>query len=371
MSSDPQSSAGRRKLMDLLSQEIQQHQPTVLALPEVDLPSLEGLEVAVPRLPPVSEQDVMARLSELARALGERRTRELGEPVQQGDDVVVDLVVTAFGRLVPLLARADSVLALLSEPYLPGLCEGLVGTPVGTRRQVQVALPADFPVRSLRGAPASCQVDVRGACEVKPLSLSSPAFLTRLNRGRTLVEVRRSIHQRLELERAQVQESITQDQVLAAVLARMEAVSVPPALVREELRLGWENTEGRTLEKLGHSAEQRQAALEAWLALPELQADAERRLRTTALLNSVLRSGRVTPSQELTETLARRVSTRLGLSPEQFQGALQQDTSAQRQFEQLVWQSAAVDCLRAQASLRPAPEGSPGATPPPGARRGR
>jgi trigger factor len=355
MSSDPQAPAGRKKLMDLLNQEIQQHQSTGLALPEVEPPSLEGLEVAVPRLPPVSEQDVTARLSQLARALGERRTRELGEPVQQGDDVVVDMVVTAFGRLVPMLARADSVLALLTEPYLPGLCEGLVGTPVGARRHVQVTLPADFPVRSLRGAPASCQVDVRGACEVKPLGLSSPAFLTRLNRGRTLEEVRRSIHQRLEIERAQVQESMSHDHVLAAVLARMGAVSVSPALVREELRLGWEKTEGPTLEKLGHSAEQRQAALEAWLALPELQADAERRLRTAALLNSVLRSERVTPSQALTESLARRVASRLGISPEEFKGALQQDTRAQSQFQQLVWQSAAMDYLRGKASLRPAP----------------
>src|SRR3954468_13190436 len=113
---------------------------TELKLPEVKAPSLEKLEVRVPKPEDISEAEVATRLHELVREHAKKKDRVPGEKIQRGDDVQVDILGYADGKLIPFSARFDQWLEVGPIPELPGLTEAIEGASVGDSVEVDVQL---------------------------------------------------------------------------------------------------------------------------------------------------------------------------------------------------------------------------------------
>ena len=319
-------------------------------LPKVKAPSLEGLDVLVPAAEDPTESDLLERFHELARAKAEVRPRAQGEPLSLGDDVQVDILGYSNGRLIPLSTRLGFWMELAPQPMLPGLAEVIAEASVGDSVEVGITLPDTYPAEQLRGTPARFLVDVRAAREVRMPDTESDAFLKLLGRGATHEEVMASIVDELETELVDLLWVDAQGLVLDEVVKRAD-VTVPKALVDEEIRRRWRQLEGEALALKHFSLEEQQEALDGWLHHPGIRDDAERRLKIALVLRAIAERDRLELTPERTLELLQQSSEPFGITEAQLRGALA-DPNTAAQLKDVAWHLLAVEHVMSQARVR-------------------
>ena len=300
--------------------------PGVKALVEgvddVVAPSLDDLKVTVPHDVAVSQGELLLRFHELVRAHSPSRPRKAGEPVRMGDSVVLDTLGYCQGRLIPFSARTGLELEMAPSDLLPGLCEGLEGTPVGGSKQVDVVLPDSYPVEALRGTPATFLVDVVSAREVKvPKDAESDAFVRKLGRGDTLEALMEALASDIADERADDAWLEAQERVLDEVILRTE-VAITPELVDEEIRRNWNTGEAPLLVSKNFGPDELQESLDGWMSDPNTRLETDRRLRIAYALRAIIQRDGVELTPESLEEVLQEAIIPFGLSLEEARGAL-------------------------------------------------
>lgn len=292
-----------------------------IKLPTAKAPSIEGIQVTVPQDAEISQEELLMRFHEIVRSRAATRDRAPGEPVQMGDTVIIDTLGYAAGQLIPFSARGGLELEMAPSDVLPGLCEGLVGTAVGSGQEVEVTLPDTYPVEELRGLRATFLVDVVAAKEVKMPDAESDAFLRTLGRGNTLEAVMESIADEIADERADELWLEAQERVLDEIVRRTE-VDLTVELVDEEIRQAWSATEAKLLAAKDFAPDELQESLEGWLGDENTRLEAERRLRIAFGLRAIIERDKLqlTP-EKLNEVLEEAVAP-AGLSLEEARRAL-------------------------------------------------
>jgi trigger factor len=318
-------------------------------LPEVKAPSTEGIEVTVPAPPPLSEDALIRRFHELARAHAEVRERQPGEEVALGDDVRLDILGYANGQLIPFSIRTNYWMELAPQEMLPGFADAIAGSAVGDSLKIDLVLPDNYPVESLRGTPASFLVDLVGAREVRMPDTDSDEFLRQLGRGDTHEVVMESIANELLDEQADVLWLDAQNLVLDELASRIQ-VELPPALVDEEIRRRWMAAEGPVLEEKEFSPEEKQEALDLWMKDPATRADVERRLRISLALKAVAAKDKLVLRPEKTFDVLQDSAAAFGLTSAQLREALVDPTAAS-QLQNVAWHLLAVEHVMGKAKV--------------------
>lgn len=286
-------------------------------------PSLENIRVTVPNDLGVSQGELLMRYHELVRGHVPSRPRKMGEPVRMGDGVVLDTLGYAEGRLIPFSARAGLELEMAPSDLLPGLCEGLVGTPVGGSKQVDVVLPDTYPVEALRGAPATFLVDVTAARDVRmPQDTESDAFVRTLGRGDTLEATLEALASDIADERADDAWLEAQERVLDELVRRTE-VPLTVELVDEEIRQSWQASESRLLVSKNFGPDELQESLDGWLNDPNTRLETERRLRIAFALRAIIERDGVRLTPEALDEVLEEAVVPFGLSLEEARRALE------------------------------------------------
>ena len=114
------------------------------ALPEVDMPDLEGVVVHVPAQPPVTEDDIYERFQKVYfNVCVERQVRKAGDLVELGDEVLIDMLAYMEGRIIPFSPQQNLQFVLEEDSFLEGFAEGLVGTPVGGTKSITILRPIE------------------------------------------------------------------------------------------------------------------------------------------------------------------------------------------------------------------------------------
>ncbi len=323
---------------------------TVANLPPVKAPSLEGLSITVPAPDDLTQDEVLERFHELARAHAEVRPREEGEPIALGDDVQLDILGYAQGRLIPFSVRIGHWMELAPQPMLPGFAEVLSEADVGDSVEVGIVLPQDYPAEHLRGLPARFLVDIRAAREVRMPDTDSDELLRALGRGATHDEVVASIVDELEGELADLLWVDARDLVLDELVARAE-VQVPPALVDEEIRRRWSQAEGEALTLKNFSLEEQQEALDGWLQHPGIRADAERRLKISLVLKAIAERDRLKLEPNQVLEVLEEPSAAFGISSAQLRASLA-DPATAAQLRDVAWHLFVVEHVMRHAQVR-------------------
>lgn len=291
-------------------------------LPSVRAPSLENLAVTVPAPEDLTEQDILLRLHEHALVEADKRERASGEPIEMGDLVLLDTLGYADGQLIPFSVRAGLELEMAPQAELPGLCEGLVGTPVGEGREVVLVLPDDYPVEALRGVEATFLVDVVAAQQVALPAPDSDEFLALFGEGMTMDELMESIAEELEDELAEELWLEARELVLDELVLRSPEVALTPELVDEEIRRSWEDSELPLLKTKDFDEDELREALDCWLSDEDTRLDAERNLRVGLALRAIVERDQLVLTPKAQEELLEAAVEPLGLSPEQAREAL-------------------------------------------------
>jgi trigger factor len=319
-------------------------------LPTAKAPSLEGLEVTVPRAPELTEEALLERFHALQRGLAEHRQRAAGEKVAEGDEVVVDILGFANGKLLPFSARAGFQTEVAPRPALPGLFEGLVGQKVGEAVRLPVTLPADYPVEWLRGTEAQFLVELKAAWEVKLPDEESPEFLERLGRGKNLEEVMTALVGELEEQLADDLWIEAEQRVLDEVAERTQ-VELPASLIDEEIRRLWDRSEGALLTLKGVPAEDRDAALQAWVSDEVQRMEAARRLRISLGLRALIEGEGLKLEEADIHAQLDRVAGELGMEPDEVKRALKEDREAARKVAETALHLRAVEYVMDRARI--------------------
>ncbi|WP_254360602.1 peptidylprolyl isomerase, partial [Corallococcus exiguus] len=318
-------------------------------LPQVKAPSLENLNIRVPQGEDLTEEDLLERFHELARAKAQVRERAEGEALAMGDDVRLDILGYANGRLIPLSTRMGYWMELAPQVMLPGFAEVIAEASVGDSVEVGLVLPDNYPADPLRGMPARFLVDVRGAREVSMPDTESDAFLQQLGRGSTHEEVMSSIVEEMESEMADMLWVDARNRVLDEIVARAD-VTVPKALVDEEIRRRWKQAEGEVLAQKFFSLEEQQEALDGWLHHPGIRDDVERRLKIALVLRAIAQRDKLQLTPQVTLELLKESSEPFGITEAQLRESML-DPAASAQMTDVAWHLLAVEHVMTQAKV--------------------
>ncbi|MFB1480460.1 peptidylprolyl isomerase [Corallococcus sp. RDP092CA] len=318
-------------------------------LPQVKAPSLENLDIRVPQGEDLTEEDLLERFHELARAKAESRPRAEGEALAMGDDVCLDILGYANGRLIPLSTRVGFWMELAPQLMLPGFAEVIAEASVGDSVEVGLVLPDDYPAEQLRGMPARFLVDVRAAREVRMPDTESDAFLKLLGRGSTHEEVMSSIVDEMEGELADLLWVDARNRALDEIVARSD-VTVPKPLVDEEIRRRWQQAEGEVLAQKFFSLEEQQEALDGWLHHPGIRDDVERRLKIALVLRAIAQRDKLQLTPQAALELLKESSEPFGITEAQLRESML-DPTASAQMMDVAWHLLAVEHVMTQAKV--------------------
>ena len=319
-------------------------------LPQVEAPSLEGLSVTVPAPEAFSEEEVRERFLELARPFATEHARSLDEPIGLGDEVLLNMAGYTNGRLIPFSVRTDTWVKVEPEPSLPGLYEAIVGHTPGTGLVVDLTLPDDYPVESLRGIPARFTLHLEAARAVVYPDLESPEFLQAFGRGATLDEATQSVIEQMKQEATEVLLAQARQLVLTEV-ARRTQVEIPPELVDEEIRRRWGASEGKAVAELEFTDAEQEESLNTWLADEPTRQEVELRLRIALALGAIVKRDKLVLTPEFVEKLLRDEAASQGLTVHEVADGLRDSPEHQARIEQLGWHLLAVEHVMKKARL--------------------
>ncbi|WP_164007810.1 peptidylprolyl isomerase [Pyxidicoccus trucidator] len=356
---DDSKGGGARSLAELHALGIMKRMPAAFSLdstepvdlPTVEAPSLEGLTVALVAPAPLTEQDLVERFDSLRRQHAERRERKPGEDVGAGDEVLLDVLGFANGRLLPFSARENWWTYVAQDPVLPGFFETLEGAKVGQSFGIELKLPDTYPAEALRGQTARFLLDVKAARELQLPADDSPELLKKLGKG-TLTDVMRHLSDELARERIEEMDRLTQERVMDALVERAQ-VSLSSALVDEEIRRRWAEAERPILARKSLQPDELQEALEGWLADPLTRADAARRLTLALVLRAIATRDGVQPDRKATDALIDDLASLSGVSRQELGRSVKEDPALARRLYDLAQHLATVDHVMKKVKLTP------------------
>lgn len=320
------------------------------SLPRVTAPSLDALDVTVPRPPRPTMDDLTRRCHALARELGTQRPRAAGEKVAWGDDVCLDVAGFAAERVLPFSARTADWMEVARIPALPGFAEALAAQKVGARFQVQVSLGKDYPVPALRGVSATFHVHLRAAREVRALPLLGAEQVKKAGRGATPEELLRSLADELDREQTDAVWVSAENRVLDE-LARRAPAEVPAGLVDQELQSRWEQTEAPALRALDVGEAGQKAALAAWLTDDALRTEATRRVRIAAVLVAIVERDQIALTPAAMQQVLARAGKAFGAEPRSLKDAFRGQPALAEQAASAALHLLAVSHVMARAKV--------------------
>ncbi|GAB4177639.1 MAG: trigger factor [Terrimicrobiaceae bacterium] len=209
--------------------------------PDFELPDYSSIPGDV-ALKEVTEADVDEML-ESAREPHATFEPAGTRPLEMGDFAVLSFDATVNGQplaeAVPgapaqICSRRNSWLLMAETSLVPGFCTGLVGLESGNERDLDLTMPADFPIERLAGKILHYHVILHDI-QVRKLPELDDALAEKILPGSTVAELRAKCRERLEMSASQNFQSAKRQAALDFLLSKVEC-ELPESYVNRELR---------------------------------------------------------------------------------------------------------------------------------------
>ncbi|MDQ0376441.1 trigger factor [Amycolatopsis thermophila] len=284
--------------------------------PEITLPDFEGLTVSVDDVE-VTDEEVDAELDQLRARFGTLKSVE--RPAQDGDFVSIDLAATVDGQEIEEAATSGLSYEIGSGQLVDGIDEAIIGANEGETKTFTTKLVAG----EYAGRDAEVSVTVQSVKE-RELPEADDEFAQLASEFDTIDELKADLRERLGKMKKVQQGVQARDKILDSLLETVD-VPLPEKVVEAEV----ENRKHDAIHDLDHSEEALAKVLESQGKTleefnTELQADAEKAVRTQLLLDSVADAEQVQVGDaELTERIIYQAQ-RFGVSPDEYVQRAQQ-----------------------------------------------
>lgn len=249
-------------------------------------PSTEGLVFPLEPLAPVTKDEISRRFLRMKREVSNHEPLSVGELLQEGDEVILDVIPYHQGHIVPFLAQRKLRVVLGFDEWLVDLAPHLYSLPVGFRGHIQVKLPTEFAHPHFAGKIVFLGLDIHEA--QRPIEEEWPVevWLSRLDRGSTLDEVATSIERELWKEKQEAQQMLALRNCVQQLAARVRE-PVSEEIVDQEIAALWLENEGRILLELDVPSAHRDQALKTYCENPMLREDVRRGIMAGAAVLAV------------------------------------------------------------------------------------
>ena len=193
----------------------------LILAPEFDLPEYKGLEIEIPKAE-VTDEIVTENLNQLRQRFADYSDIE-DRAAEQGDLVIIDYTATIDGKPLdevggaqakPLASNEGYWIRIDEEAFFPGFTDALVGCKAGDEKEINVTLPTDFPIESIRDMDAVFSVKVTGL-KTEDLPELNDDFAAKIEPGKTLEDIKGLIRGDLEMRMKRQVEEVKVNAVLA------------------------------------------------------------------------------------------------------------------------------------------------------------
>ncbi len=278
-------------------------------MPDVGALGVEVLEDAV------TDDHVSGNINMLLDRMAEF-TDVTDRALQMGDYAVLDYDAMVEGRpLAEVCPEAPSTMKggeglwviMEEESMWPGFCAGLAGAKEGEERSVEVTVPEDFGVASLRGKTITHQAKLKGIKSKKLPELTDE--VAQKIAGRSAEELRRAFRERLEAAAVEQTENRKRAAAVEHLVKSVE-FEVPASMVMGEAR--------RVVREIVEAEQSRGLSDEDLLSKKDeifqhAQMGAQFRVKADFILTRLAREQKIEASrEELAEHIA-RMAQRLGM----------------------------------------------------------
>ncbi len=254
------------------------------SLAERALAAAAGITLNITALP-IGRDLLDRRLQELRKLISMTEPR-IGSPVQNGDEVEVDILGYIDGKV--FLAQQAAWLEVRPNLFLPGLIEGFVGMTAPESAVFQLKMPAHYPATELRGKVAAFAVTLRQARKRIMPELDDPIFVQLTGRKvKTLPELEEKLLDELAEERGR----LCVDEAKVGLLRQLYIAvgvsdDVNEELVDEELRRRWKAALGDAMALQGVSVDDQKKSL-ADFSTATMRAEARRAVWEGLVLEAI------------------------------------------------------------------------------------
>jgi trigger factor len=326
---------------------------TIETAPEFELPDYKGL--------PVQREARSVTDEDLERALNAIRQQQISygtveRPLQTGDIAVVNYAGTIDGKPITEIAPTAKGLAekqqfwieMQPTAFLPGFADQLLGAKAGDKRTVTVDFPADFMTKELAGRKAAYAVEVVEAKE-KILPEMNDAFAKSYG-AESLEKLREAVRQDLQRELEYKQSRDTRNQVIRALLSRVNFELPETALAKETRNVVYDIVQENA--KRGISREVIEGQKEKIYSAAAQ--GAKERVKVAFLLQKIAEKEDIKVSQEEIATRIHQLAAMYQISPEKFAKDLQKRNGLIEVYDQ-VMNEKVIELLQQNAKVEEVP----------------
>ena len=207
------------------------YQATVEVFPEVEVQSLEGVDVER-QTATVGDADVDTMIESLQKQRQTFAAKE--DAAANGDQVKFDFEGSIDGELFDGGAAQDFSLVLGSGRMIPGFEDGIVGMKAGEEKTINVTFPEDYQAENLKGKQAQFKINVKSV-ETPAVPELDEAFFEQFGvKEGGLDKLKADVRKNMEREvknaaRAQVKEA-----TFNALLEKNE-IEIPGSMLEQEI----------------------------------------------------------------------------------------------------------------------------------------
>ena len=326
---------------------------TIETAPEFELPDYKGL--------PVQREARSVTDEDLEKALNAIRQQQISygtveRPLQTGDIAVVNYAGTIDGKPITEIAPTAKGLAekqqfwieMQPTAFLPGFADQLLGAMAGDKRTVTVDFPADFMTKELAGRKAAYAVEVVEAKE-KILPEMNDAFAKSYG-AESMEKLREAVRQDLQRELEYKQSRDTRNQVIRALLSRVNFELPETALAKETRNVVYDIVQENA--KRGISREVIEGQKEKIYSAAAQ--GAKERVKVAFLLQKIAEKEDIKVSQEEIATRIHQLAAMYQISPEKFAKDLQKRNGLIEVYDQ-VMNEKVIELLQQNAKVEEVP----------------
>ena len=260
------------------------------------LPDIEPTDfskLSLERLAPdISDDEVAKSLDGIAEQRKEFAAADADHAAESGDQVKIDFVGRIDGEEFEGGKADDFELELGSNRFIPGFEDQLLGAKAGSKVDVKVSFPDDYPAEELKGKDAVFEVDVKETRTAQPVAIDDE--LAKSVGMDDLDALKTNIRESLEREYSQFSRARIKRDLLDR-LADMHDFDVPPGMVDQEFEGIWAQVEQAKNEDKLDEDDKGKSEEELRDSYREI---AIRRVRLGLLLAEVGRTASITVTQD-------------------------------------------------------------------------
>jgi trigger factor len=206
---------------------------TFEVFPEIAPGDYSVIEVVKP-IAEVTEADVDKMIDTLCKQQGS--WADVARAAQSGDQVNIDYAGTKAGEAFAGGSAEGSDLVLGSGRMIPGFEDGIVGMSAGDEKVIALSFPADYHSEELKGAAVEFKIKLNRVQEQKPAELNDELFSKFGVKDGGLAQFRKEVAENMARELKNATRNKVKNQVMDGLLKVHGDLSVPNALVAEEIK---------------------------------------------------------------------------------------------------------------------------------------